>query len=169
MFAEVLSGTVEDDFNMRSGFAEDLGEFLDGEVFLVEEPERHKFVTLEFVLGDFPKRDGVVWLLVGFGGVIGVEEFAGRFDLSPLGDGLAAGDGKKPGKEFGSFFKGVEFSKSEEEGFLGQVFGVFASTGKFVEEGVDFLVIAVDDFIGRREVAPASRADEIGIRKIVHR
>ncbi len=34
MLAEVLAGAVEDDFNVRRGFAESLGEFFDGETLL---------------------------------------------------------------------------------------------------------------------------------------
>lgn len=45
MLTEVLAGAVEDDFNVRRGFAESLGEFFDGETFLVEQPEGDEFIV----------------------------------------------------------------------------------------------------------------------------
>ena len=107
-------------------------------------------------------------LPAGFGRMIRVEEFASGFYFPPLGDGLAARDGEEPGAEAAAFFEGVEFPKSEEEGFLGEVFGIFAASGEFVEEGVDFFVMPMNNLIRRRKVAPASGEDEIGIGEINH-
>lgn len=168
MLTEALAGAVEDDFDMRRGFAESLGQFFDGETFLVEKPEGDEFIAFEFLPGDLPERDGVMELPAGFGRMIGVEEFASGFYFPPLGDGLAARDGEEPGGEAAAFFEGVEFSKREEEGFLGEVFGIFAASGEFVEEDVDFFVIPMNNLIRRQEVAPASGEDEIGIGEINH-
>ena len=166
LLAEALAGTIDDDFGVSGGFSEDAGDFPDGEALLIVHPESGKFIAFEFVFGELPKGDGVMWLGPFGGRMIGVEEGRGGLVFSPLRDGGTTRDGEEPGEEIPPWLEGLQFTKGKEEGFLGEVFGVFLSAGELMEETVNFLMVAMNDFITcRHGIIPAgeSSKDEFSV------
>ena len=59
MVAEVGAGPVKDDFGVRLTFTKNLGEFLDAQIFPIEEPEGGKLVRFQLRADGLPQLDGI--------------------------------------------------------------------------------------------------------------
>jgi hypothetical protein len=163
-----LAGTEQEDFHVGFGFAQHPGGFGNRKVFGVMEPESLELRRWQHLAGELPKTTALFassQQLSGVGRVGQFREFMVRRGRSAavMVDAFAAGDGQNPG---GEAVRGVELGdgpKGFDESVLGNLGGVVGVAAELGDEGVDAMLVALEEDFESREPSGLELASEISV------